>query len=67
MCEGAGRPGHNTPGSIARDCAGDGDLDHHYSLKGLHRALRNLPRDVDMHTPCRKAIDSQINTLAVSG
>jgi hypothetical protein len=45
---------------IIRDCARDDDLDRHYSLKALRRALRVLPDDVHLYTGCEKAIKRAI-------
>ncbi len=41
---------------IIRDCARDDDLDRHYSLRALRRALRVLPDDVRDYTGCERAI-----------
>jgi uncharacterized protein (DUF2236 family) len=41
---------------IIRDCARDDDLDRHYSLRALRRALRVLPDDVREYTGCERAI-----------
>jgi hypothetical protein len=41
---------------IIRDCARDDDLDRHYSLKALRRALRVLPPDIRHYTGCERAI-----------
>jgi hypothetical protein len=45
---------------IIRDCARNDRLDHHYSLKGLRRALRVLPDDVRYYTNCERAIKRAI-------
>ena len=41
---------------IIRDCARDDDLDRHYSLQALRRALRILPDDVRHYTDCERVI-----------
>lgn len=41
---------------IWRDCSRDDDLDRHYSLRALRRALRTLPDDLRDYTDCEKAI-----------
>jgi hypothetical protein len=41
---------------IWRDCGRDDDLDRHYSLRALRRALRRLPDDLRDYTDCEKAI-----------
>ena len=41
---------------IWRDCSRDDDLDRHYSLPALRRALRRLPDDLRDYTDCEKAI-----------
>jgi hypothetical protein len=41
---------------ILRDCAKDGDLDHHYSLPGLKRALKVMGDDLRDYTDCERAI-----------
>jgi hypothetical protein len=45
---------------ILRDCAKDGDLDHHYSLRGLKRALKVMGDDLRDYTDCEKAIKRAI-------
>ena len=45
---------------IWRDCARDDDLDRHYSLRALRRALRRLPDDLRDYTDCEKAIKRAI-------
>ena len=45
---------------IWRDCAPDDDLDRHYSLRALRRALRRLPDDLRDYTDCERAIKRAI-------
>lgn len=45
---------------IWRDCSRDDDLDRHYSLRALRRALRRLPTDLRDYTDCEKAIKRAI-------
>ena len=41
---------------MIRDCADDGDLDHHYSNADLDQAEKNLPSDLDEYSDCRSVI-----------
>ena len=45
---------------IWRDCRSDDDLDRHYSLRALRRALQRLPDDLRDYTDCEKAIKRAI-------
>lgn len=45
-----------SPGAVIRDCADDGDLDHHYSNSDLDKAEKNLPSDLDEYSDCRSVI-----------
>jgi hypothetical protein len=42
--------------AVIRDCAADGDLDHHYSNSDLDQAEKNLPSDLDEYSDCREVI-----------
>jgi hypothetical protein len=46
-----------SPQQVIRDCAQDGNLDHHYSMSDLKNALKKLPTDVDEYTNCRDVIN----------
>jgi hypothetical protein len=45
-----------SPDAVIRDCADDGDLDHHYSNSDLDKAENNLPSDLDEYSDCRSVI-----------
>jgi hypothetical protein len=45
-----------SPDAVIRDCAADGDLDHHYSNSDLVAAEKNLPSDLDEYSDCRSVI-----------
>jgi hypothetical protein len=45
-----------SPGAVIRDCADDGDLDHHYANSDLEQAEKNLPSDLDEYSDCRSVI-----------
>jgi hypothetical protein len=45
-----------SPDAVIRDCAADGDLDHHYSNSDLDKAEKNLPSDLDEYSDCRSVI-----------
>jgi hypothetical protein len=45
-----------SPDAVIRDCAADGDLDHHYSNSDLDKAEKNLPSDLDEYSDCREVI-----------
>jgi hypothetical protein len=45
-----------SPDAVIRDCADDGDLDHHYSNSDLDKAEKNLPSDLDEYSDCRSVI-----------
>ncbi|HEY1358885.1 MAG TPA: hypothetical protein VGF21_11320 [Thermoleophilaceae bacterium] len=47
---------HASPDAVIRDCASDGDLDHHYSNSDLDKAEKNLPSDLDEYSDCRSVI-----------
>lgn len=47
---------HASGKDVIRDCAQDGKLDKHYTLKELRDAERNLPSDIDEYTDCRAVI-----------
>ena len=56
----AERPLNREVFRIWRDCARDDDLDRHYSLRALRRALRRLPDDLRDYTDCERAIKRAI-------
>jgi hypothetical protein len=43
-----------------RDCAGDGDLDKHYTNSQLRKALDNLDTGLDEYSNCREVIKAAI-------
>jgi len=47
---------HASPAAVIRDCADDGDLDHHYSNSDLDKAAKSLPSDLDEYSDCRAVI-----------
>ena len=47
---------HASADAVIRDCADDGDLDHHYSNADLDKAEKNLPSDLDEYSDCRSVI-----------
>ena len=47
---------HASGADVIRDCAQDGKLDKHYTLKELQNANANLPSDIDEYTDCRAVI-----------
>jgi len=45
-----------------RDCAGDGDLDKHYSNSQLRNALDHIPGELDEYSNCREVIKGAISS-----
>jgi len=53
-------PAFASADQVIRDCARDGQLDHHYSNAELRRARNNLPADLDEYSDCRDVIAAAI-------
>jgi hypothetical protein len=53
-------PAFASADQVIRDCARDGQLNHHYSNSELRRARNNLPADLDEYSDCRDVIGSAI-------
>jgi hypothetical protein len=52
---------------VIRDCAQNGKLTKHYSLKDLRAAERGLPSDIDEYTDCRAVIRAAMGGGSGSG
>jgi hypothetical protein len=58
---------HASADAVIRDCADDGDLDHHYSNSDLQKAEKSLPSDLDEYSDCRSVIAGAITSGSGKG
>jgi hypothetical protein len=54
-------------GDVIRDCAQDGDLDHHYSNSELRQAKQSLPSDLSEYSDCRDVIAGALTSGSDKG
>lgn len=58
---------HASAADVIRDCAQDGDLDHHYSNSELKKAEQSLPADLSEYSDCRDVIAGALTSGSDKG